>query len=413
MPSDDILAANLWPWPDPLLKRDPAGNVLFVNAAFLQLYGGRVEDWAGKSVAGWPAPNNQGAHRFETRTGDAGGETIYDWVEMVMVDGNAIAIARNITAFIAPSTPPAEREPVFEERPELPPLASSQAETTSAPEMPAPPAAPVAPPPAQPEPVFEQTPNPQTVPQNSELVTTKTTDFEDTLDNGADDYAYDNNGSMESAPSLAAETQASAASANPVLKQPDRATERRALPIEDSASILGSNWRDQVIAKAIGEDMPTEDKPVQSLRKQTLEETVDEPEESASAGLNILLAEDNAINALLTRTLLEADGAIVETVEDGALAVTAAQNQKYDLILMDMRMPNMDGLESTRKIRALGGHNKTIPIVALTANAFDDDRNACFDSGMNDFMTKPVSAEELAEMVHNWTKEKPEEKLAS
>ena len=76
---------------------------------------------------------------------------------------------------------------------------------------------------------------------------------------------------------------------------------------------------------------------------------------------------------------------------------------------MDMRMPNMDGLESTRKIRALPNVPKSLPIVALTANAFDDDRNACFDSGMNDFMTKPVSAEELADMVNQWARKDQEE----
>ncbi|HHL43319.1 MAG TPA: response regulator, partial [Hellea balneolensis] len=83
------------------------------------------------------------------------------------------------------------------------------------------------------------------------------------------------------------------------------------------------------------------------------------------------------------------------------LALEAVKKTNYDLIFMDMRMPNMDGLEATRKIRAYGA---TLPIIALTANAFDDDRNACFDSGMNDFMTKPVSAEELVEMVTEWTK---------
>ncbi len=125
-----------------------------------------------------------------------------------------------------------------------------------------------------------------------------------------------------------------------------------------------------------------------------------------------MLAEDNAINALLTRTLLEADGHTVETVEDGALAVEAMKARDFDMIFMDMRMPNMDGLESTRKIRALPNVSKDLPIVALTANAFDDDRNACFDSGMNDFMTKPVSAEELSEMVLRWTTNR-EQKLAS
>jgi len=73
----------------------------------------------------------------------------------------------------------------------------------------------------------------------------------------------------------------------------------------------------------------------------------------------------------------------------------------------------MDGLESTRKIRELPNVPSDLPIVALTANAFDDDRNACFDSGMNDFMTKPVSAEELSEMVKRWALKGDEKKLAS
>ena len=83
----------------------------------------------------------------------------------------------------------------------------------------------------------------------------------------------------------------------------------------------------------------------------------------------------------------------------------------YDLIFMDMRMPNMDGLEATRKIRALPNVGRALPIIALTANAFDDDRNACFDSGMNDFMTKPVSAEELSEKVRDWTSEDAKARL--
>ena len=124
------------------------------------------------------------------------------------------------------------------------------------------------------------------------------------------------------------------------------------------------------------------------------------------------MAEDNAINALLTRTLLEAEGHTVDTVEDGLLAVEAMKTATYDLIFMDMRMPNMDGLEATRKIRTLSNVSRALPIIALTANAFDDDRNACFDSGMNDFMTKPVSAEELSEKVKNWTSEETKARLS-
>ena len=183
---------------------------------------------------------------------------------------------------------------------------------------------------------------------------------------------------------------------------------RRALPIEDSTSVLGSNWRDQVIAKAVGAEN-VDDAETTETRKSSETDAAGEASDKPASGLKILLAEDNAINALLTRTFLEVEGAEVDTVEDGALAYEAVQRKDYDLIFMDMRMPNMDGLEATRKIRSYG-FNK--PIIALTANAFDDDRNACFDSGMNDFMTKPVSAEELSEMVATWTKE-TQKRLAS
>ena len=187
----------------------------------------------------------------------------------------------------------------------------------------------------------------------------------------------------------------------------DRDFERRALPIEDGDSVLGNNWRDAVIAKAVGGEDGEE-----SLLPGLAPEPSAQTSDAKPDAIRILLAEDNAINALLTRTLLEADGHTVETVEDGALAVEAMKTKQFDMIFMDMRMPNMDGLESTRKIRALPNVSKDLPIVALTANAFDDDRIACFDSGMNDFMTKPVSAEELSEMVVRWTSNS-EQKMAS
>lgn len=173
--------------------------------------------------------------------------------------------------------------------------------------------------------------------------------------------------------------------------------QRRALPIENGDAILGNNWRDAVIAKAVG----AEDTAQNSNEDQT--EQTGDTATSSGEKVRVLLAEDNAINALLTRTLLEAEGCLCDVVEDGALAVEAVRNNQYDLVFMDMRMPNMDGLEATRKIRSMGHGEKVLPIVALTANAFDDDRNACFDSGMNDFMTKPVSAEELSAMVQSHT----------
>ena len=188
-----------------------------------------------------------------------------------------------------------------------------------------------------------------------------------------------------------------------------REFERRALPIEAESAVLGNNWRDAVIAKAVGAEdaVPEVETEVADVAGELA------PSSENGGQIHILLAEDNAINALLTRTLLEAEGHSVDTVEDGALAVEAMKAGKYDLIFMDMRMPNMDGLEATRKIRALPNVSRHLPIIALTANAFDDDRNACFDSGMNDFMTKPVSAEELSEMVAEWTGPKAQQRLAS
>jgi CheY-like chemotaxis protein len=188
-----------------------------------------------------------------------------------------------------------------------------------------------------------------------------------------------------------------------------REFERRALPIEDESAVLGNNWRDAVIAKAVGAGGAAP-----SDAGEPEHDAQAEAPSSAEPGgqIRILLAEDNAINALLTRTLLEAEGHSVDTVEDGVLAVEAMKTASYDLIFMDMRMPNMDGLEATRKIRALSNVGRSLPIIALTANAFDDDRNACFDSGMNDFMTKPVSAEELSEKVRDWTSPEAKERLA-
>ena len=208
------------------------------------------------------------------------------------------------------------------------------------------------------------------------------------------------------------ETAATAVAAEPAPsgRQDRREFERRALPIEDESAVLGNNWRDAVIAKAVGAEAVAPD----GTTDMGAEIAEDEPApalETGGGAIRILLAEDNAINALLTRTLLEADGHTVDTVEDGALAVEAMKTASYDLIFMDMRMPNMDGLEATRKIRTLPNVSRALPIIALTANAFDDDRNACFDSGMNDFMTKPVSAEELSEKVRDWTSEEAKARM--
>ena len=120
------------------------------------------------------------------------------------------------------------------------------------------------------------------------------------------------------------------------------------------------------------------------------------------AGGRILLAEDNEINALLATTILEEAGFTVEAVVNGAEAVEAVRRRGFDLILMDVQMPVMDGLQATREIRALGGYAATTPIVALTANAMRADQDACLNAGMNDFVSKPLDPDDFLSTVHRF-----------
>jgi CheY-like chemotaxis protein/nitrogen-specific signal transduction histidine kinase len=113
----------------------------------------------------------------------------------------------------------------------------------------------------------------------------------------------------------------------------------------------------------------------------------------------VLVAEDMVVNQMVARGLLEARGHHVDVAADGAEAIAKVEANAYDLILMDMQMPRMDGLEATRLIRARGGELADIPIIAMTANAFGSDQNACLAAGMNDFVAKPVNAESLYEAL--------------
>jgi CheY-like chemotaxis protein len=120
---------------------------------------------------------------------------------------------------------------------------------------------------------------------------------------------------------------------------------------------------------------------------------------AAAPGARVLLVEDNAINALLARALLAREGCTVDHALSGAEALAAAGTAHYDLILMDMRMPGLSGEETARALRARG---VAAPIVALTANAFEEDRRLCLAAGMNDFLIKPLSPDALRAMLTRW-----------
>ena len=122
-------------------------------------------------------------------------------------------------------------------------------------------------------------------------------------------------------------------------------------------------------------------------------------------GNRLLVVEDNPINAEIAQTVLEMAGIETEHAENGEKAIKMFENREqgyYDAILMDIRMPVMDGLEATKRIRTLGrADSRTIPIIAMTANAFDEDMKKSIDSGMNGHLSKPIDIEQLQKILTN------------
>jgi two-component system sensor histidine kinase BarA len=125
----------------------------------------------------------------------------------------------------------------------------------------------------------------------------------------------------------------------------------------------------------------------------------------SSRAPKVLCVDDNPANLLLVQTLLEDMGAKVLAVESGYAAVKAVQTETFDLILMDVQMPGMDGRQTTEVIRQWESerHSTPLPIVALTAHAMANEKRALLQSGMDDYLTKPISERQLAQVVLKWT----------
>lgn len=124
---------------------------------------------------------------------------------------------------------------------------------------------------------------------------------------------------------------------------------------------------------------------------------------AALSGAHILLVEDNDINQEVGRALLEEAGFVVDIAENGEIALHMVAATSYDLVLMDMQMPVMDGITATRELRKIE-RLTNLPIVAMTANAMEQDRRKCMDAGMNDFLVKPIDPPEMWAMLLRWVK---------
>ncbi len=125
-------------------------------------------------------------------------------------------------------------------------------------------------------------------------------------------------------------------------------------------------------------------------------------------GARVLLVEDNQINQLVACEIIEAEGFLVDIAENGIQAVDAVRTKPYDVVLMDVQMPEMDGFEAARTIRRDPAFSN-VPIIAITAHALDGDRKKCLAAGMNDYISKPIDADKLIATLNRWIGKAPSE----
>jgi len=128
------------------------------------------------------------------------------------------------------------------------------------------------------------------------------------------------------------------------------------------------------------------------------------PVQQLPPGTRVLVAEDNVVNQRLVGALFRSAGVEVDIVGDGQQAIAMCERQRYDAVFMDCLMPGVDGFDATRTIRSREPHGQRTPIVALTANALPEDRDACLAAGMDDFVSKPFDKRSLLGALQRWVR---------
>lgn len=124
--------------------------------------------------------------------------------------------------------------------------------------------------------------------------------------------------------------------------------------------------------------------------------------DTKKTGQRLLLAEDSPTNKMLATAILREAGYQVTAVSNGRELLEALRAATYDLVIMDIFMPEMDGIEATETIRALPGQIGKVPIIAMTAYSLDSDKESCLKAGMNDYISKPIQKQEMLSTVHRW-----------